>query len=159
MIERRFTVHEAAKVLQITPEAVRSRIQRGTLPKEKGKDGTVYVRLNVDQSRLIAYRTPDQTRSNHDQSLLENSPLIEALRGQVKMLRAELADWKEIVATRDEELRRKDHIIAALTERIPEFEPPSEPRETPETTSEDRGRGEAQEAKKHPLWGRRFFGA
>jgi hypothetical protein len=42
------------------------------------------------------------------------------------MLQNELEDWKG-VATRDEELRRKDHIIAALTERIPELEAPSEP--------------------------------
>ncbi len=44
-MKRLLTVQEAAKALGITPEAVRGRIQRGTLPKEKAKDGTVYVRL------------------------------------------------------------------------------------------------------------------
>jgi hypothetical protein len=42
---------------------------------------------------------------------------------------------------RTEELRRKDYIIAALTERIPELEVPSEPREAPVTPSEDRSEG------------------
>jgi hypothetical protein len=53
------------------------------------------------------------------------------------MLQAELEDWKRVVTTRDEELRRKDHIIAALTERIPELESPrEEPSETPVSASE-----------------------
>ena len=55
----------------------------------------------------------------------------------IGFLRSELALWQE-------EARRKDHIIAALTERIPELEPvreaPSEPRGGPETASEGSGR-------------------
>ena len=47
----RVTVQEAAKLLGISPEAVRARIQRGTLPKDKDPDGTVYVRLNDNQAR------------------------------------------------------------------------------------------------------------
>jgi hypothetical protein len=38
----------------------------------------------------------------------------------IEFLRSELAAWQE-------EARRKDHIIAALTERIPELEAPASP--------------------------------
>ena len=40
---RRLTVQDAAAELGITVEAVRSRLKRGTLKREKGEDGTAYV--------------------------------------------------------------------------------------------------------------------
>jgi hypothetical protein len=55
--------------------------------------------------------------------------LITELRDRVRFLEAELTDRKE-------ESRRKDHIIAALTQRIPQLEPASEPREHSENPTE-----------------------
>jgi len=55
------------------------------------------------------------------------------MQDQNEYLRRQLEVWQE-------EARRKDHIIAALTERIPELEPaweaPPEPRESPEPVSD-----------------------
>ena len=73
---------------------------------------------------------------------------------------------KAVVQTRDEELRRKDHIIAALTERIPELEAPreaaSEAREGHVTASEGADKGstppEQQETSQRRSWWRAFFG-
>ena len=75
---------------------------------------------------------------------------------------------KAVVQTRDEELRRKDHTIAALTERIPELEPPREaPREAREAhviASEEVDKGssttppEQQEPSQRRSWWRKFFG-
>ena len=83
----------------------------------------------------------------------------------VQILRSELEDWKSVVRTRDEELRRKDHIIAALTERIPEIEAPqespAEPRDNPVAGSEDSGKGDGRVGPEEPIsrpWWRRFFG-
>jgi uncharacterized protein YjbI with pentapeptide repeats len=45
---KRLTVNEAAESLEISKEAVRKRMQRGTLPHTKGADGRVYVYLNAD---------------------------------------------------------------------------------------------------------------
>src|SRR5919199_843830 len=59
VIDRRVTVAEAARILGISPEAVRARIQRGTLPKEKDPDGTVYVRLDAGRTRSNADGTSD----------------------------------------------------------------------------------------------------
>jgi excisionase family DNA binding protein len=40
---KRLTVSEAADTLKISEDAVRKRVQRGTLPHTKGPDGRVYV--------------------------------------------------------------------------------------------------------------------
>lgn len=60
------------------------------------------------------YGIPTQDKSLLD--TLQDQPL-----SQILSLRAKLV-------TRNEELRRKDHIIAALTERIPELPPPAFPK-------------------------------
>src|SRR5215208_7734059 len=124
-IERRLTVHQAAKVLGITPEAVRSRTQRGTLAKEKGDDGTVYVRLNDDQLRTNADKQTDQSTYIGDQTD-DQSQLVEHMASEIEHLR-------EMLALRDEEIRRRDHLLAAALERIPAIEPPDTPSETQES--------------------------
>ncbi len=60
----RMPVQEAAHLLGISPEAVRSRLYRGTLDKETGTDGTVYVRLHDDQLTHDDEQTADQTQPN-----------------------------------------------------------------------------------------------
>jgi hypothetical protein len=44
---RRVTLTEAAQVLGISKEAVRKRVQRGTLPSDVGEDGRRYVYLDA----------------------------------------------------------------------------------------------------------------
>ncbi len=119
---RRYTVNEAAEVLGISAEAVRARINRGTLQKEKGADGTVYVRMNSDHPHTNGVRTNGVRTDDHT---VPESKAFKLMQEQVDYLRRQLEVWQE-------EARRKDHIIAALTERIPELEPASEPREAPE---------------------------
>jgi hypothetical protein len=99
-------------VLQLSAEAVRSRIKRGSLQSVK-EGNTVYVLLDADQARPNRAPTNDQTTT-----------LIASLQDQVAYLRGELARREE---THLEESRRKDSIIAALTQRIPEIEAPKEP--------------------------------
>jgi len=132
-IGRRVTVKEAAELLGISPEAVRARIKRGTLHKEKGADGAVYVRLDAD-------RTSDRT-SDHE----VRDELVEELRDRVRYL--------------EEESRRKDSIILTMAQRIPELEAPAspEPRESPETAFEDAGKGRGPEEGERSWW-RRLFG-
>jgi hypothetical protein len=83
---KRFTVAEAAQHLGISPEAVRSRLYRGTLDKES-VGGTVYVRLNADQIRPSADQATDRARPS--------DVLIEDLREQVRYLRAQLDQERE----------------------------------------------------------------
>jgi len=152
----RVPVQEAAHLLGISPEAVRSRLYRGTLDKETGTDGTVYVRLHADQLRHDDEQTVDQSQPNAE--------VVEELRARVEDLREQLAEEREA-------RRRADTIIAQLartTEEqaltIRELEAPQEPSEDAETVEEAPGRaeprpatGEAQEGARRPWW-RRVLG-
>jgi hypothetical protein len=75
--------------------------------------------------------------------------LVDALRDQVATLKTELADWKA-------EAQRKDTIIMSLTQRIPELEAPSEPRESPETPTEGAEEDVPAPEQRGPWW-RRWF--
>src|SRR5215218_344060 len=145
--DRHVTVVEAATILSITPDAVRSRLRRGTLRKDRGPDGEVLVVLDGDASA-----------TDHP-----TVALVEALEEQITYLREQAALWQE-------EARRKDHLLAAALERTPALEEePSEPREERAMDSEEEPYSthappmpetplsEAQHKRKVPWW-RAFFG-
>jgi hypothetical protein len=90
------------------------RVRRGSLASEKGEDGRVYVFVEPDQDRSHP-RVEDEGSS---------SPLVEAKDETISILREQLQAEREAHA----EARR---IIAALTSRIPEIEPPRSPVEHP----------------------------
>jgi hypothetical protein len=143
-IEQRLTVKEAAAALGISSEAVRTRIQRGTL-KSIHERGRVWVVLDTDETRSNTDRMTDQTE------------LVHELRSRVAFLEGQLK-------IRTEENRRKDHLLAAALERIPQLEPPSESPESPTEAAEPRpsstGPSEASEAgpAEPRSWWRRMFG-
>jgi hypothetical protein len=160
--QQRLTVPEAAKTLALTSEAVRSRVRRGTLASERSEDGTLYV-------LVAATRSDAPTDLPHDQTLI-----VERLDSEVRFLREELIRREETFKYREEtfrqleeawreESRRNDHIIAALTQRIPELEAAPEPRESVVSDSEDTGKGDVpQQSAEDEIkrsWWRRFFGA
>ena len=125
LIALRVTVIEAASILGITPDAVRSRLRRGTLHKETSEDGTVYVHLDTEGPAGLNDQTTDQ-------------PTDQTTLAYINELKSEIDYLKETVAKRDEEIRRRDHLLAAALERIPpQLEaPPSETRESPESAGE-----------------------
>ncbi len=147
----RLTVPDAAKALGISPEAVRNRLSRGTLESTR-EDGSVYVLLPADRAQHTGDISPDIP--------VESSTLISAKDETITDLREQILFLRSELVTRNEELRRKDHIIAALTERIPELEPASEPRESHESVSEDDGREEERGGiggpPRRPWWQRVF---
>jgi hypothetical protein len=114
-IDRRVTVPEAAAILKITPDAVRSRLRRGTLRKDQAPGGTVLVVLDGDGlSDQSTDRPTDRTTVAY----------INALKSQIETLTSELGAWKKVVEEWKEESRRKNTIIMSLTQRIPELPPP-----------------------------------
>lgn len=172
-IPRRVSVPEAALLLGISEDAVRSRLRRGTLRKEKGTDGTVYVILNgaaradrpptgADQPSTDA----DQPTTDHATDRADALGMIELMRDQVEHLRGQLDAEREA----NRENRR---IIAALVGRVPELEAkaPAEPSpaqpDQPTASSSEADRGTvrddsraASEGRTEPRssWWRRLFG-
>ena len=148
--KRRYTVAEAAGVLGLSAEAVRSRLARGTLESTK-ENGTVYVVLDADQAH-------DQAQPNVTQATArtaDQTALVEALRDQIVDLRRRLDSSEEA----NRENRR---IIAGLVQRVPELEAPRNSNATPADDAEgvdSRPATEgAQEGSEPRSWWRRWLG-
>jgi excisionase family DNA binding protein len=140
------TVAQAAAALNISQDAVRKRISRGTIPHDRDESGRVYVYLVPSET---VHRT-DQDTAPNDATKTVQDAYVRSLEDQIAFLR--------------QELERKDRILLNLTERIPELEAPPEARESPQTAEEERERAEprsaaggAQEGVQRPWW-RRLFG-
>jgi excisionase family DNA binding protein len=139
MTRQRVTTKEAAEALGISVEAVRKRIERGQLGHER-VDGRVYV-----------YLDGDQTESGPDVEV-ESTALISEKNARIELLERQLTEANE----RDRENRR---IIAALTQRIPQLEAPAEPRESPETVTEQEEADARPQSGERVPWWRRMFGS
>jgi len=131
---RRLTVPQAAQALGITEGAVRGRLKRGTLRSYR-EAGTVYVVLEGSPSAVHRDEPVD--------SPTDQSDLVEELRRTNELLR-------EVITTRDEEIRRRDTIIMNMTEAMKALNPPapedsSEARETPESSGPTGELGELRE--------------
>ena len=116
MAGRWMDVGEAARELDISTDAVRKRISRGSLESRR-ENGSVLVWLD-----------DGGTEAGHE-AQVDSEVLVESLRDQVGYLRSQLD-------IRTEELREHRRIIAALTQRIPEIEAPTEPTGPAESPSE-----------------------
>jgi hypothetical protein len=161
----RVTIREAAARLGVTEAAVRKRIQRGSLGKELGQDGRVYVYLDLSQD------------TSHPESQVHRDPLVEEL---VEELRDRVAFLERSLERRSLEAERYQQIVAGLTQtnnnlsaRVLELEPaaappmPSQASEEPAQDTASTAPGyaprpgdlEAQTGAQRPrsLW-RRIFG-
>jgi hypothetical protein len=128
---RRLTVPQAAQALGITEGAVRGRIKRRTLRSHR-EAGTVYVVLEGGPSAV--------NRDKPVNSPTDQPELVGELRRTNELLR-------DVITTRDEEIRRRDTIIMNMTEAMKALNPPapedsSEARESPESSGPTSGRGE-----------------
>jgi|SRR5215210_5042348 len=150
----RVTIQEAARRLGVKEPAIRKRIERGTLEKERAEDGRVYV--YIDEPPM------EDHDAGHDMGHDASHPagydaLINSQEQQIDFLQRELHD-------RTEEIRRRDVIISQLTQRIPELESVSEPSDSHHSDStmqetpvyQERSNG-TQEGAQRPWW-RRVFG-
>jgi hypothetical protein len=140
----RASVAETARRLGVSQDAVCKRIKRGTIPYEKAEDDKTYVYIDpsVDGDETSNDVTTD---ASTDPSI--NTVLLAELRNRVRFL--------------EEELQRKDAILMALVQRVPQLEPAQQPPGAPETAADEPGRVEprarATEAAERPWW-KRLFG-
>jgi len=106
----RLTIAEAAKRLEVTQEAIRARIRRGTIEHDRDEtDGKTYVYLDED----VGTNTVGNGVVND---------YINALKSQIEQLERDRDEWRE-------EAKRHQHIIMTLSSRLPE--PQEEPKELP----------------------------
>jgi DNA-directed RNA polymerase specialized sigma24 family protein len=140
---RRWPVSEAAEVLGITVDALRSRIKRGAIDHVR-EGGRVYVLLDPGQG--TASQGQGDTSQGQDTGQDYRDALIDTLREQ-------------LVEERNAN-RENRRLLAAALERIPAIEAP-ETRDAPENTTEPRPATEAPasdtEQPRASGW-RRFFG-
>jgi excisionase family DNA binding protein len=142
------TIQEAAQRLGVKEDAIRKRIQRGTLRHEKTQEGRVFVWLDA---------TSDATQDAAQDTYRDASQdaLLSAKDETIAALREQLAQANE----RDRENRR---IIAALTSRIPAIEAAPSERESPESPSgavpNTQAPPEAETPAEARPWWRRMFG-
>ena len=113
----RVTIAEVAHLLGVTEANIRKRIQRGSLDKELGCDGRVYVYLDLSQGM------------SHPKLQVDHEALLEAKEETIRTLRERL----EAERRTNEENRR---LLAALIQRVPELEAPQERLEAPEGPGE-----------------------
>ena len=149
---KRVTVAQAAELLGLSAEAVRSRVQRGTLESEK-VSGTVYVLLE-DTAQTHPNTDKAHPKDGTQRKLIgDQTEFIGSLQGQIEWLRREV--------------ERKDTLLMTLMQRVPELDPARgdatpEPRDGPETASAapDRGTYVTKDnvTQENPSWWRRFFG-
>jgi hypothetical protein len=143
----RVTIREAAHRLGVTEAAIRKRIQRGSLGKELGGDGRVYVYLDLSQDM------------SHPESQVDREALLEAKEETIRTLREQL----EAERRANEENRR---LLAALIQRVPELEAPQEPPGGPQSAGAGSNREDAPPAgdgaqggaEPRSSWWRRVFG-
>jgi hypothetical protein len=149
---QRASVREAAELLGTTVDAIRKRVQRGTIPYEKASDGRVWILLDTGQDAAGHRQDTDQPRS-------DGEALISELRARISSLEYQLEQERQA----NSEHRR---LLAAALERIPpQLEAPQEARESPQTVEEGSERAEprpatggAQEGVQRRPWWRRVFG-
>ncbi len=146
---QRLNVAEAARALGVSQQAIHGRIKRETIQHETGDDGRIYVFLPDEE-------VGDQPNDNSVVNGVVNDYInalksqIDSLGLQIESLEHDREEWKE-------EARRKDHIIMALTQRIPELEAAEEPRESVVTAGKDEAKGDVPPEAQKPSWWRRIF--
>ena len=121
-ISQRYTVHEAALLLGMSADAVRKRAARGHLNKEKAPDGTMYIRLDTNQTATRQSATSNETAISPTELIDGLWSYIESLKSELAVRNEELRRWEE---EHREESRRKDHLLAAAYEGMPKLETPS----------------------------------
>jgi DNA-binding Lrp family transcriptional regulator len=122
-------IAEAAEELGVSPEALRKRITRRSIKGYK-RGRHWYVELDTASGPAAGASgpRPDTTSQLHPDASGQPGPswpeLVTSLREQNAALTTENGRlWAEL-DNRTEEIRRRDHIIAALAQRTPELPAP-----------------------------------
>jgi excisionase family DNA binding protein len=123
MARDRVTVQEAARRLGVKDDAIRKRIQRGTLEHDKGEDGRVYVYL--DPSSVVS----KDARGRSAALDASYDAFLVGLQEQVSYLRSILQEERDARRRADTIIAQLTRANAALAQRMPELQAPQMPEE------------------------------
>ena len=178
----RVSVDGAARALGVTVDAIRKRVQRGTIPHERDEDtGRVWVLLEAsstmqDTSSTVPDNDQDDTVHPGRELLEAKEETIGDLRDRVasleRQLEAERAARERAEEARTEAGREYRRLLARALEQRPAIEAPPEPREAPDTPPDTSdgpsprhdtveaqgGVQEPEETARRPWWVRWFGG-
>jgi hypothetical protein len=120
----RVSVDGAARALGVTVDAIRKRVQRGTIPHERDESGRVWVLLEAastmkDTTSTVSDSDQDDTGHLRRELLEAKDENIADLKDRIASLERQLEDAR----TTNRENRR---LLAAALERIPAIEAPQD---------------------------------
>ena len=118
MVRDRVTVQEAARRLGVKDDAIRKRIQRGSLEHDKGEDGRVYVYLEPSSAVSGDARGVEATQDASYDALLVG------FKDQVSYLRSVLREERDARRRADTIIAQLTRANAALAQRVPELQAP-----------------------------------
>ena len=157
----RVTIQEAAQRLGVKEDAVRKRIQRGSMRHEKAEDGRVYVW--VDATQDATQDEPERSRDEYRDTAQDER--VEDLREQVAYLRRQLDEEREARRRADTILVQLSAANAEQARTIRAIEGPSEApgdaetvEEAPEEASPRPAAGGGASQTTRRSWWRRVFG-
>jgi hypothetical protein len=130
--DERLTLREAAARLDVSESAIRKRVERGTLPSDKGPDGRRYVYLDSGADNMSDKGADASTTHEPDALISELRTHNDTLREQVAYLQGVISTRDQELALRAEEIRRRDtalereqQLAAMFAERLRELEAPA----------------------------------
>jgi len=174
MARTRVTVQEAARRLGVKDDAIRKRIQRGTLEHHKGQDGRVYVYL--EPSSVASRDTQGRNAVYGAAQDASYDAFLVGLQDQVRYLRSVLQEERDARRRADMIIAQLAQANAALAQRVPELQAPQMHREAAhgaaegatgeqDDTGDPRGPARPRDTAEFPVrgsltrpWWRRAFG-
>ena len=121
------TVQEAARRLGVKDDAIRKRIQRGTLEHDKGEDGRVYVYLEPSP---VVSRDAQGGKAAQDAAY---DAFLVGLQEQVSYLRSVLQEERDARKRADTIIAQLTRANDALAQRMPELHAPNAPKRQEES--------------------------
>jgi len=100
-------IHEAAKALDVSPEALRKRITRGTIKAVK-KGGHWYVQ--IEDNHPDSVRT--EVRSNQDDYVNGKDLALAAMEDRIESLEAQLSSKDRQIEAREREVGELHRLLA-----------------------------------------------
>ena len=139
----------AASELGTTVDALRKRVQRGTIEHERDDEGHVWILLDTVRPRQDTGQDTDRPQSERDELISELRAHNATLREQLESERQGHAEARRLL------LRALERIPPAI--EAPESPEPRPDRPTPPGAGEGREEGSERVQRQGPWW-RRIFG-